>query len=190
MAVLPAKWWQHFDDPALNRLQERALTGSFSLPRPGRGCVRPGHRPGIRGAERLPRVDTSSAEASASREGGVDSERYEAGLAAGFEVDLWGGWRPGPRAPGWRRRPPRFDLRAAAVSLTAEVAVSYFRLARQDAVTELLERQRRLNEQLARVVATGATATARRVRTRSCANGGLPNRAPVSWKRPGESGNG
>ncbi|WP_440996996.1 efflux transporter outer membrane subunit [Arhodomonas sp. SL1] len=152
VAVLPTKWWQHFDDPVLDRLQERALTGSFSLAaararlRQARALAR------IRGAERLPRVDTS-AEASASREGGVDSERYEAGLAAGFEVDLWGRLEAQAEGARLEAEATRFDLRAAAVSLTAEVAGSYFRLGRQDAVIELLERQRRLNEQLARVVA-------------------------------------
>ncbi len=149
--VLPSRWWRHFDDPALNRIEREAMAGSFSLAaararlRQARAVVR------IEGADLRPTLD-GSVEASEQHNGSAEGDSYSAGLAASYEVDLWGGIAAGATSARLEAEASRFDLRAAAVSLTAEVATTYYTLLRQRAVVALLERQRKVSEQIAELV--------------------------------------
>ncbi|WP_435102414.1 efflux transporter outer membrane subunit [Arhodomonas sp. AD133] len=150
-AVLPSRWWRHFDDQALNRLESAAMAGSFSMAaararlRQARAVVR------IEGADLKPSLD-GTVEASDQRNGSTGGDSYSAGLVAGYEVDLWGGVAAEATAARLEAQATRFDLRAAAVSLTAEVATTYYTLLRQRAVVALLQRQLEVSEQIAELV--------------------------------------
>ena len=80
------------------------------------------------------------------------TEDYSLGLSASYELDLWG--RIDARADAARldARATRQQLEAAALSLTGEVADTWYSLRAQRARLDLLQRQLDTNRTVARVV--------------------------------------
>lgn len=150
--ALPARWWRHFDDPELDRLIEQALRDNFSV-RAAAARLQQA-RAGARaaGADRVPSLD-ASAGASATRETDVDSvENWTFGLAAAYEIDLWGRIGAGVDAAEFDAQASAAALQTARISLSAEVATTYYQWLEANSLIELLQAQRRTNEQVLSVV--------------------------------------
>jgi len=148
-APLPEQWWRAFGDERLDGLIERALAGNFGLRTAwdrldqARAVAREA------GADLRPAVDGS---AGVSREvtkvAGADRQYatgYSLGLAAGYEVDLWGRLRAADDAARLDALATAEDLRAAAVSLSAEVATTWYGLVEQRGQLALLDAQLETN---------------------------------------------
>lgn len=94
------RWWEHFNDPELDRLVERALARNQDMAQAAARVMELEAAYGISRAERWPHVNLqgtaskSRANAGASALGvylGPQStESYNLSLAASFELDLWG----------------------------------------------------------------------------------------------------
>ncbi|MFB4202303.1 Cation efflux system protein CusC [wastewater metagenome] len=149
--ALPSRWWRHFDDPALAALEREALAGSFSLAGARARLRRARALARLEGAGQRPQLQASSG-ARTQRNDGESTERYTGSLTASFEVDLWGRLASQARAAGLEAQASRFDLRAAAVTLSAEVARTYYQLLSQHETIELLRRQRDLNARIADLI--------------------------------------
>lgn len=147
----PAHWWTHFDDPRLDALMERAVTGSFTLASARARLRQAGALARVRGAGQWPTLD-GTGEASVTRQAGIDTETYSAGLAAAYEIDLWGRIDASAEAAALEREATRADLRAAGITVTAEVATAFYQLLRQRERIDLLNAQRRVNEQIAELI--------------------------------------
>lgn len=152
-APLPERWWEHFEDPRLNAVVDEALEGSFSLAA-ARARLR-GARAAARaaGAAALPRLD-GSAGARTTRAGGESTGGVNVGATASYEIDLWG--RIGSRADAARldAEATAAELRAAAVTLTADTARTYYTYRRQQMAVALLEEQLDTNRSIAELVET------------------------------------
>jgi NodT family efflux transporter outer membrane factor (OMF) lipoprotein len=151
---LPDRWWLAFDDPALDRLVREALAGNLSLRivwdrlRQAEAVAR------AAGAPLRPIVDGEAGAAAGrrrSREGGVRATRSETdlglGIAASYEVDLWGRLRAGRDAAAIDAEASAEQVRAAAISLAATIASTWYALAERTAQVELFDRQIETNEQ-------------------------------------------
>ncbi|MAL98755.1 MAG: transporter [Alteromonadaceae bacterium] len=150
--VLPLQWWQVFDDPALDRLEALALADNFSLAAAQARLARARALAAQAGAERIPKLD-ASAQAGVSRaDGTASSERYGLGLAAAYEVDLWGRIDAGVRSAEAELVAVENDLHTAAISLTAELANRYFELQQELATFELLGNQKGTNQRIAELI--------------------------------------
>jgi len=68
-------------------------------------------------------------------------------VAASYELDLWGRLRATKNAAAADAVATREDLDAAAMSLSAEVANAWYRLVKQRAEIELLQRQQKVNSE-------------------------------------------
>lgn len=133
-----ATWWRAFDDPVLADLVERALADNHDLHAALSRIAEAEARLGVSRALRRPRLD---ADASYTRSGisentqfGLfpgqerESDSYDAGLTASWEVDLWGRAARGIEASEADLAARAFDLWAARVSLVGQVADAYLRL--------------------------------------------------------------
>ena len=151
-ARLPARWWEAFDDPALKRLEEEALREN-----PGLAVV----WSRLRQAEAIARkvraglvpALTGTAGFSVSRRrtpppGGDSTREFSLRLAAGYELDLWGRVRSAARAADLDAAATAEDLQAAAVTLSAEVADTWFRLVEARGELRLLDEQLETNRRL------------------------------------------
>lgn len=158
-APVPERWWQAFDDADLSGLVELALAENFSL-RAAWDRLRQAEAIARReGAPLVPTVDfeasttrtelTQSAAAGAGVRGRND---FRLGLAASYELDIWGRVRAGRDAARLDALASAADLHAAAMSIAAEVARAWFDLVEQRTQLDLVDAQVATNEQLLELV--------------------------------------
>lgn len=150
------RWWKSLNDVRLNRLVERALDDNFDLKTAWDRLKQARATERIRGAGLYPQVDASGGakriDTETDRAGHTYAEEYSLGLTASYEVDVWGRVRSGRNAAEMRRRATRQDLRAAAISLSAQVAETWYSLVEQRAQGELLEEQIQINKQYLKLI--------------------------------------
>lgn len=147
---LPAQWWLSFDDPILDRLIAQALADNLTL----RGAW-----DRLDQARALARKAGSDLVPLLSGEGGGSSSRarvssqtdsaqsYSLGLAASYEVDLWGRIRSISEAAELDAQASAEHLQTAALTLSSQVATTWFQLLEQRGQIEILKQQQQTNEQ-------------------------------------------
>jgi NodT family efflux transporter outer membrane factor (OMF) lipoprotein len=169
--VAPAPWWTALRDPALDRLEQRALRANPTLD-VARARLRQA-RAALRGARanELPNGTATALAAHAhlpplgAKSGGggfkVPSSLnlYNVGFDATWEIDLFGGLRRASEAAGAGAQAAEANLADAQVSLAAEVAQAYVNLratqARMALADAAVARQQRIVELTERRVAGG-----------------------------------
>jgi NodT family efflux transporter outer membrane factor (OMF) lipoprotein len=123
-------WWQRFNDPVLTGLVADALSANTSVL---------GAQAALRQARALRDVSaaglqpTLSTSASAQRSrsggtGGTTSNLFQAGLDAGWEIDIFGAQRNALAASDASARASAASLGDVQVSVAAETALSYITL--------------------------------------------------------------
>jgi NodT family efflux transporter outer membrane factor (OMF) lipoprotein len=141
---LPNRWWTAFNDPKLDHQIHHALVKNYSL------------------AAALQRV--SAARALARREAsdlwpdlngvadiggtfgpGKDRANFPLGVDAAYQVDLWGEIESRVDAERFRAKATCADYHAIALTLSGEIARTWFSLVEAYAQTELLEEQIKTN---------------------------------------------
>lgn len=154
------RWWQAFDDPALDRLVDDALAGNRDLRQAVARLQEFEARLQVVGADRYP---TLQATAGAARERlserqavplplGVapTNNRFAVGLQARWEADLWGRLRRADEAATAELLAAEESRRAVVLKLVADLTEGYARLLRLDAQREQLRQLRALRlEQVA-----------------------------------------
>ncbi len=93
----------------------------------------------------------------AARSGGdtVSTEKtYSGGLAASYELDLWGRVRSTAEAADWDRKATEQDLRAANITLAADVTSTWYQLTGQRALRDLQQQQIDINEKVLQLILT------------------------------------
>ncbi|MFT3756773.1 MAG: efflux transporter outer membrane subunit [Pseudoxanthomonas sp.] len=147
--VLPAQWWQAFNDPTLDALQQRAFDAGPDLRTAALHFAQARTQRSMTAAQRGPEVGLSgSAPRQRQSEHGASTRMlgvmgaddsivellaepftlYQAGFDASWELDLWGRVRRSVEAADAdvAQQAALFDL--ARLSLSSEVARNYFEL--------------------------------------------------------------
>ncbi|HWB85894.1 MAG TPA: efflux transporter outer membrane subunit [Bryobacteraceae bacterium] len=148
-ATLRAKWWEMFNDPQLNALEERIDPSNQTLKmyaarfQEARTAIR------FNRASQFPTVSTSPAidglRISAHRPNANPSATTSATgdfllpFDVSYEVDLWGRIRRTVTAAEEEAQATAADLATASLSLHAELAMDYFELRSADAQSRLLD---------------------------------------------------
>lgn len=146
---LSDQWWQTFNDVGLDRVVEHALNENFSL-RAAYERLRAARALALRqSAEQWPELELSgggervevSGPGSTNRESSV-----EVGLAAAYELDLWGRLDALADAEAFRADAAQALLESSALSVSGEVALAWYRLAgaksQRAVLTEQIETNR------------------------------------------------
>ena len=126
-------------DPVLNTLMDQALANNFSLKTAWDRLNQAEALAQKEGADLFPALDV---EAGTSKirfrvDGRTSNSRdYALGLAAGYELDLWGRIRSSRDAAIFDANAE--DLRAAALTLSAQVAGTWYRLVEQYGQLDIL----------------------------------------------------
>ena len=129
------KWWEVFQDPVLNSLEEQVEVSSQTL-RAAEARYRQAHA--AVQAARAQFFPTFSGSAGATRSN-LTPRRYNVELDARWEIDLWGRIRRLVEAARAEEEASAADLENAKLSLQAQVATSYFLLRATDTQRELLD---------------------------------------------------
>lgn len=149
--ALPERWWEAFADRRLNELQNEMLAGNLDL------------RQALHRLEQLEALRKTSAaslwptlnlNASASRDrspstsGSNISKSSRISLAAGYEIDLWNRLHDKQQAADLRLQAGERDVQTLLLSLTAQLAETYFLATEQRGQIELVQQQIERNQLL------------------------------------------
>lgn len=161
----PDRWWQDFGDDALARLVDEALVGNLELRTVWDRLAQARAVARREGAALLPSADLSgSAQATWSERpdvertlSGTDSglvrdDVFRLGLSLSWELDLFGRVRALRDAARLDADATAAELRAAAVALSAQVALQWYGLAEQTRQLALLDEQIRTNQDVLQLV--------------------------------------
>lgn len=151
---VPDRWWRAFGDPKLNELQKRALAGNFDL-MAARDRLQAAREVVAREtATDYPAIDLSMNAQRAWRQ----SEDFDgasdlgADLVAEYEVDLWNRIESEIERTRFERAATRQDLDTAAITLTANVASTWYALVQQRGQRAVLKKQIETNQTVLKAV--------------------------------------
>ncbi|PKM12253.1 MAG: hypothetical protein CVV13_06140 [Gammaproteobacteria bacterium HGW-Gammaproteobacteria-3] len=155
-ASLTERWWQSFNDPALNRLIEIALQQNLDLAATLDRLEQAKAVARITGSELIPalngntgitRVINNPADGDSTT---IDT--FTLGLAASYELDLWGRIRAGTQAAERNAQASALDVHTAAITLSANIASAWYRLIEQRQQLAVLDEQIATNTQNVEIV--------------------------------------
>lgn len=149
----PSRWWTSFQDTTLNTLVDTALRANLDLQvvwyqlREARAIT------DRESGNLLPDLEAQF-QSGISRPvpDFVGGENSRLSLRAQYELDLWGRIRYRVHAQQYRQEASRQEYQAAAISLSAEVALRWFRLLAARRQARLLEEQQRTNEKVLQLI--------------------------------------
>lgn len=128
------QWWKAFNDPVLDDLVAQAVSGNLDIKvavarvDEARALFKDAR------LDQLPRVTASGAYVKSDQQQPgsngqrIESETYQAGFDAGWEIDLFGRVRHGVESARAEAGAAEADLRDAQVTITAEIARTYLEL--------------------------------------------------------------
>lgn len=124
---ITSRWWEGFDDPRLNVLVERALSGNPSIKS---GIARLRQARATARIERADLLPSISGGAGGLESGGgsavSDFARYDLDVTASWEADLWGRISAQAAAARTDALASEADLQALRQLIAAETARTYF----------------------------------------------------------------
>ncbi len=146
-AELQNKWWRSFNDPTLNTLVERAIGENFTLRSAWARLNQARALARKAGSERYPSLDgtAGAARGAVHTSGTTTGATYSLGLAASYEVDVWGRVAATVEAAERDVDVSQQDLQAAAITLSADVTLTWFRFLEQTRQLTLLDAQIKVN---------------------------------------------
>ena len=145
--VIRGKWWEMFNDPGLNALEEQvnisnqnvaAAEAQFRQARALVQASRAAYFPTVSAGPSYTRSRSSSNTVSGSSSSGYISE-YLLSFDASWELDIWGKVRRSVESGEANAQASAADLESARLSAQAELAQDYFLLQDLDAQKQLLD---------------------------------------------------
>ena len=144
------RWWTAFESDSLNALVDSATAANFTL-RTAWQRLQAAQAVADRAA--APLLPTLDASAGGRVEGGEEqfeegqtNETLDAGLTSSYEIDMWGRIRSRVQAERLRAEATRAEYQTAALTLSAEVTRTWYRLAEARSQVRLVEQQIETNE--------------------------------------------
>ena len=145
---LRGKWWETFNDPLLNALEEQISLSNQSLIqaaaqfRQARALVqsaRAGYLPVVSGGASVARGQSSSNLGGRNQGSPSPSTSHSLSVDAVWEADLWGRVRRSVESNAAGAQASAADLEALRLSVQAELAQNYFQLRALDAQKQLFD---------------------------------------------------
>ncbi len=148
-----ASWWLDFHDATLVLLIDQALAANFSLRLAQEKITEARAVARQAGASLFPTIDGQGSVSSIrNHTDTTSSENFLLGLAASYEIDLWGRLRNQRDAASLDAQATEADYHTAAVSLAAEVAILWYQLVESDLQQDLLAQQKATNSKILELI--------------------------------------
>lgn len=155
-------WWQAFNDPALNQLEQQAEAANPSLAAAAARVKAARATLDVNRADRLPQLNLSAGvtrQKYAPAQQGLASDTrvppatvWNAGLGASYEVDLFQRVANSVNAAEADAQATEATYRSVLLTLQADVAQAYFQLRTVDAEVALLQSTAKLREETLRLI--------------------------------------
>ncbi len=147
-ADLQTRWWQAFESAQLNHLMDLAFAGNLTLEKAAarlQQAEASARKAGAAGKIQLGAGADASSRYTSTAGGSTTDPSYGLGVSASYEVDLWGRLRSAEQSALASWEASKFDLETAAITLSAELGLSYFNWLAQNEVLSLFESQLEAN---------------------------------------------
>lgn len=151
-AVLPAQFWQAFADAELDALVQQALQQNHSLRATAETLVQARAVLRQRDAARWPSVDMNLSAQRIRGDSANAGDNYSGGLAASYELDLWGRVSSAAGAAEFDLLATEEAIQAARISLAAEVTSVWYQLVGQRSLQTLQLQQIDANEKVLQLI--------------------------------------
>jgi NodT family efflux transporter outer membrane factor (OMF) lipoprotein len=152
---LQAKWWLDFQDGSLSLLIDQAISENFSLRIARERIDEAGAIARQAGALLVPFLDGRGAESSTRNHStNTTLESFSLGVAASYEIDLWGRLRSQRDAAILDVRATEADYHTAIISLAAAVATTWYEWVEADLQLDLLIQQQETNSQVLELISS------------------------------------
>jgi len=149
--LLAESWWQAFSDPALNELIKKSQAENLTLQSARDRLLQAEAVARKSGAILYPTLDATG-EFSTTRSHSDDRTRTlnnrSLGVMASYELDLWGRLRSSRDAAALDAKASAEDLQTVALSISAQVATTWYQLVEQSGQLALLNQQIATNEKV------------------------------------------
>ncbi|HKK76935.1 MAG TPA: efflux transporter outer membrane subunit [Saprospiraceae bacterium] len=143
------QWWKSFEDERLNQLMDSAFTNNLDLRNLYQRIVAAEAVRKSQSTALLPEINARAQTAISRPEPDfAGGENTQIGASASYEVDLWGRIQASVEAADFRVEGNYFDYKAAAMTLSADVARLWFRLLVIQEQLKLIEQQIATNEEV------------------------------------------
>lgn len=143
---LAERWWTAFDDAQLNERVDRALAGNYDLAAAWGRLEAASAIARRAGADRYPRLDALAGVSRRESSDANDRTEVSLGLAASYELDLWGRIDAQAEADALRAQATEADYRAAGISLSSAVALTWYQITETLLQLELVQSQLETNQ--------------------------------------------
>jgi len=151
--VIPDQWWTSFNDSQLNALMETALEGNFDLAASWEQYLAARAVAKRQSSFLLPDLEASVQNALRRPEPDfAGGENFQQGLSASYEVDLWGRIRSSVQAEQFRAEATLWDYQAMAMSLSAEIALTWYQWLAANNQFRLIQKQIQTNEDIIKLI--------------------------------------
>lgn len=120
------KWWEIFQDGVLNKLEEEALENNKDLFSAMAKVDAARAKAGIAAADQMPSLSAAADGQMGAQGTASAAESYDLGLAASYQLDLWGKYRRASEAARAELLASEAQKDAVRLTLTADVAKYYF----------------------------------------------------------------
>ena len=148
-SVVEDKWWTSFEDERLNQLIDSALQSNFDLAATWQQFLAASATVSREASNKWPQIEASAQSAVNFPENDfTGGENTQLGLSATYELDLWGRIRTAVQAEKFRAEASLFDYRTAAISLSAEIASTWYQLQAAKKQLRITENQITTNEDI------------------------------------------
>ncbi len=153
-------WWDTFASADLNTLEQTALKENYDILTAYSRMKQYAAEAHIAESEFFPliTVGASGTSAHAERKSGSSgqtvsetTEKYGLNASASYELDLWGRVRSAYSADNMRFYASRDDWQTAAMTITANIASAWVELLGNQAETDIVKEQIRVNESLVKL---------------------------------------
>jgi NodT family efflux transporter outer membrane factor (OMF) lipoprotein len=154
--VIQTDWWSNFGSPELSRLVAEAMQGSPTLAIAEERLKQAERALSVSRDSLLPDLSVNGSTAKTRSGGtGIATATRESTAVSGqlsYNVDIWGGAASSYRVSKATLAGTRYDLDAARLTLTANVAAQYFQLLSVRARVDIARENLAIAERLLRIV--------------------------------------
>lgn len=147
--AVPDQWWEAFEDKELNSLIDSALQSNLSMNAVWYQFEEAGALVDFTSSAKWPEVFLELQSGISRPEPDfVGGENTQLSLRSNYEVDLWGRIRYSVHAEEYRFKASYYDYKTVAISISGEIALTWFRLKAAKNQLQLLDEQVKTNEQV------------------------------------------
>ncbi|QCK15173.1 hypothetical protein DCC35_10650 [Mangrovivirga cuniculi] len=148
-SLQPDRWWTAFNDDTLNILIDSALEDNLSLKSVWYQLIESRASVAVVNAGVLPQIDLQLRSGISRPEPDfVGGENMQLSLGANYELDLWGRIRYSIHAEEYRFKASYYDYKTAAITLSSQITLNWFRLKAWNQQYKLIKNQIATNEKV------------------------------------------